>query len=285
MQQKDNFCIFVYTNEKYQPIADLTIGEFDKYFPENPFKRYIVSNKFSGYDFKNKNSIFIDCGVEFDGSGYHFAQTMIKALEQINEKYIIFFCDDYMLIDKPNQKKLHELIDIFEKEKIDFFSFASMYPRPDWEKYNLTMESDPECSFYHIADNCHHLYSVQPCIWRKDALLEILRHNPTMSLHDLDTTNIKNKEGFIRIMNHETSRWNPYPSGSQNYGFKNICTDYLAFDEYQNGFKYFIFPYVEIIRWGFFNMHHETNTKRFLQKFIEEKDIRNDVNLKGFIHP
>lgn len=285
MQQKNKFCFLVYTNEKYQPIADLTLGEFDKYFPENPFRRYIVSNKFSSYDFKNKNSIFIDCDVEFDGSGYHFAQTMIKALNQIDEEYILFFCDDYMFIDKPNLQRLGELTDFIQKENIDFFSFASMYPRPDWEKFNFAMETDPECIFYNIAENCHHLYSVQPCIWKKSALLDVLKHNPSMSLHDLDTTNIKNREGCIRIMNHEISKWDPYLSGSQSYGFKNICTNYLGYDEYQNGFKYFIFPYIEIIRWGFFNMHHETNTKRFLQKFIQEKNIQNDENLKKFIHP
>ena len=49
----NNTCILVYTNESYQPIADLSIGEFDRFFPENPIKRYVVSNSFKEYEFKN----------------------------------------------------------------------------------------------------------------------------------------------------------------------------------------------------------------------------------------
>lgn len=54
----NDVCFLVYTNEKYLPIADLTTKEFDRYFPENPLKRYIVSNNFSDYIFENNNSIF-----------------------------------------------------------------------------------------------------------------------------------------------------------------------------------------------------------------------------------
>lgn len=281
----NNFCFFIYTNEKYQCIADLTMGEFDKFVPENPLKRYVVSNKFKDYEFKSKNAIFIDCNEEFNGSGNHFGQTMIKALNQINEKYIIFFCDDYMLIDQPKMDVLGELMKKIEEQNINFFSFASMYPKQDWKKYDLNFEAISGRTFYEISNDCQHLYSVQPCIWDKESLLEILKYNPHMSLHDLDTTNIKNREGLMRTMNVEKGRWNPYPSGSQDYGLKNICTDYLGYDEYHNGFDYFVFPYVEIIRWGFFNMFEKTNTKRFLEKFFVEKNIPNDENLKNFIHP
>lgn len=278
----DDFCFLIYTNEKYLPIADLTTKEFDKFFPENTLNRYVVSNNFSDYTFENNNSIFINAKVEFDGMGDHFAQTMIKSLDQINEEYIIFFCDDYMLIDKPNIERFNELLSIIKNKNIDFFSFASMLPRDDWGVFDLGIKELGDRKFYNIPEVHQYHYSVQPCIWKKTALQEILKYNPSMSLHRLDTSCIKNKEGFHREMDYEKSIWKLYQFGSQGYDFKCICTDFKGYDELID-YDFFIFPYVELIRHGFFNFWQETNTKRFLQKFIEEKNIKENIYLNKFI--
>lgn len=275
-------CILIYTNQNYLPIADLTIGEFDRFFSENPIKRYVVSNKIENFEFQNKNSVFIDTKTEFDGSGGQFSKTMSIALSEINEEYIIFFCDDYMLIDKPNLNYLVELLRIIREEKIDFFSFASNRPKPNWEKFNINSDKLPNRNFYHIPKNFQYLFSVQPCIWKKSSLLELLKYNPELPLHHLDTTNIKNKEGFYRPFNPLTATYGSFIGGSDGYDFKSICTDYEGYDELFN-YEYFIFPYVEIIRHGFFNMWNETNTKRFLEKFIKEKNIAENINFKKFI--
>lgn len=275
-------CILVYTNENYQPIADLSAGEFDKFFPENPIKRYIISNSFKNYEFKNKNSVFIDAQTEFDGMGGHFGRTMRSGLTHIDEDYIIFFCDDYMLIDKPNLNYLVELMDIIRKDNIDYFSFASNRPKPDWNKCQISFNGLPNRNFYHIPENYQYRHSVQPCIWKKSSLIELLNYNTEIPLHHLDTTNIKNREGYYRHFDPLTATWGPFPNGTQGFGFKCVCTDYDGYDELFN-YEYFIFPYVEIVRHGFFNMWQETNTKRFLQKFIEERKINEDIHLKKFI--
>ena len=279
----NNFCFFVYTNEKYLPIADLTIGEFDKHFPENHLKRYVVSNRIVDYEFTNKNATFIDCNVRHDGMGRQFAETMTVALNQIPEEYIIFFCDDYMLIDKPNIKRFETILKLFVEHNIDFFSFASNHPKPDWEKYDLNFPDLEGRNFYKLPDYYQYHYSVQPCIWKKSSLLEILKYNPNMSLHDLDTTNIKNREGLIREIDKTKGGWGLYPSGSQNYGFKDLTTDYMDYNELHN-YEFFIFPYVELIRFGFFNLWYNTNTKTFIENMIEKKDLKNHPYLKKFIH-
>lgn len=277
-----NFCFLVYTNENYLPIADLTIGEFDRFFPENTLNRYVVSNSFKDYEFENKNAIFINTETKFDGSGAHFGSTMTSALNNIKEDYILFFCDDYLLIDKPNINYLVELMDIIVRDNIDFFSFSSNRPKPTWEKYQINSDKLPNREFYYMPENFHYLYSVQPCIWKKSSLLEILKHNPELSVHALDTANIINREGYRRVFDPLTDLWNPYPHGTKGYGFKCISTDYEAYDEISK-FEYFIFPYVEIIRHGFFNLSYETNTKKFLLNLIEERKINKNNHLKKFI--
>lgn len=279
----NKFCFFVYTNEKYLPIADLTMGEFNKHYPDSPFTRYLVSNRIVDYNFETKNATFLDCNVPHDTSGRQFAKTMKVALNQIPEEYIIFFCDDYMLIDRPNVERLSILLNLIEEHKIDFFSFASNHPKPDWEKYDLNFPNLDGRFFYKLADNYQYHYSVQPCIWKKNSLLELLEYNPNISLHDLDTTNIKNREGAVRDINKNGNLWEPYPYGSQNFGFKDITTDFGDYNEL-NPYEFFIFPYVELIRYGFFNLWHNTNSKKFILNMIESKDLRNHEHLKKFIH-
>lgn len=278
----NEFCFIVYTNEKYLPIADLTMGEFDKYFSNNPFKKYLISNKFTDYNFINKKAIFMSSDIPFDGIGGQFASVMVDILNKIEEEYIIFFCDDYLLIGEPNLQGLIETFDLIKENGIDFLSFASMRPRPNWEKFDKTIPSNPSRNFYWIPNSYLYNFSVQPCIWKKTALLEILKYNPGLSLHRLDTTNIRNREGYIREMNYSNGEWFPYPKGSQSYGFKCLCTDYLGYDELEK-YEYFIFPYIEIMRHGFFNMHQETNTKRFLEKFIEERNLKSNELINKFI--
>ena len=279
----NKFCFFIYTNEKYLPIADLTMGEFDVHYPDSTLKRYLVSNRIVDYTFQTTNAAFIDCNVPHDGSGRQFADTMLVGLNSIPEEYIIFFCDDYMLIDRPNVERLSTLLNLIEEQQIDFFSFASNHPKPDWEKYDLNFPNLNGKNFYKISDSYHYHYSVQPCIWKKSSLLELLKYNPKISLHDLDTTNIKNREGAVRPINKDGNLWEPYPYGGQNFGFKDITTDYLDYNE-SNPYDFFIFPYVELIRYGVFNLWHKTNSQRFILDMIEKKNLRNHEHLKKFIH-
>lgn len=278
----NNICFLFYTNEQYLPILDLTNQEFDKFFPENKIRKIVVANNFSDYEFTSDNFEKINTNIPFDGMGNHFERVMINALSVIEEDYIIFFCDDYMLIDKPKLEKLNKLIEFIQKDDIDFFTFASVNPKENWTKYQVPENISEGRSFYQIPYNYQYHYSVQPCIWKKSALLEILYHNPNLSLHGLDTSNIKNRQGFRKEMNYETSVWKDYKNGEQSYGFKCIATDYKAFDEMED-FQFFVFPYVEIIRHGFFNMQYETNTKRFLEKFIPEKNLNTNKNYQKFL--
>lgn len=276
-----NLAFLVYTNEKYLPIADLTMESFDDWFPRNVFKRYLVSNKFTNYQFKTKNFIPLESQTEFDGMGNHFGETLSKSLPKITEEYIFFLCDDYFVINKPNLERLRDLIKIIINSKIDFFSFASMNPNSEWEIFNEKNDLLPDIQLYYIPENYQYRHSVQPCIWKKNSLLEILKYNTHLPIHHLDTTNILNKKGFNREFFYEKSIWGEYPN-NEGYGFKCICTDFKGYDELTD-YNYFILPYVEIIRHGYFNFWQETNTKRFIEKLIEEKDIRNNKELKKFI--
>lgn len=277
----DDFAFLVYTNENYLPIADLTMMEFDKWCPENSFKRYLVSNKFTDYQFTTKKFISLESQTNFDGAGNHFGETLSKALVRIPEEYIFFLCDDYFVIDKPNLENLKDLLKIIKKSEIDFFSFASMGPNSNWQIFDEKEGLLSDIKLFNIPESYQYRHSVQPCIWKKSSLLEILNHNKDLPIHHLDTTNILNKKGFGREFSYEKSVWGEYPN-NEGYGFKCICTDFKAYDELFE-YRYFIFPYVEIVRHGHFNLWSETHTKKLILKLIEERDLKNNQYYKKFL--
>jgi hypothetical protein len=111
-----------------------------------------------------------------------------------------------------------------------------------------------------------HAFSVQPCIWKKSSLQQLLRDNPNISLHDMDNSKLNNKDQY-----------------------KIICTNYKIYDGCCPP-EYFIIGYVEIIRHGVFLMalnghnHIEGSYQDiFLKQLIKENNIHNKLEYDKYI--
>jgi hypothetical protein len=154
-------------------------------------------------------------------------------------------------------------------KNIDMCSFASSYPTTNqWPLLNV------ECSKYHFQPNTFyktdnqykHAYSVQPCIWKKSSLQQLLNDNPSASLHDMDNSILINKD---------------------NYNI--ICTNYKIYDGCCPP-EYFIIGYVEIIRHGVFLMalngheHMEGSYQDiFLKQLIKDNNLHNKSEYNKYI--
>lgn len=271
--------LLVYTNQTYQPIAELCLEQINNHFKKVNFKKYITSNCFSN-DFKELINDFdvIDTSVPFSESGYHFSEVLIKSLERISSEYILFFLDDYLVINDVKLDVLENLINVMKDENIDYVSLMS-YDYSNWKSLNINYQkySLPEDILIHFDYSYYYMFSVQPCIWKKNSLITILEHNKKINVHDFDTTNIKNKKGEIRYYN-DYSFWNT-SDDFWDYNFKFVTlrkseiTKNFAFDERNSGGDYFLFLYSEVIRNGKFNFNTHHNNRIFLEKYLKDKNI------------
>lgn len=253
----------IYTNETNLPILELFLKYFFKHNPDFTYPIYAVSNNFTKTDLPYQDKVtYLSGNVEWNSQGKHFSQTLSNVLPQIKEEYIFYFCEDYILTNSIHISALESLLKLMQDENIDMFSFASSYP-----VINNWSLLDVECSkysfepntFYTTDNQYKHAYSVQPCIWKKSSLQQLLADNPEASLHDMDNSVLNNKDNY-----------------------KIICTNYKIYDGCCPP-EYFIIGYAEIIRHGVFLMAlngHDHMENTFQDNFLKQLIKENQLHLK-----
>jgi hypothetical protein len=287
---RNDISVFVYTNERGFNITYLTVPKVVNAFKEVVENIYVVANKLPSqrdHDYVK----YIDASVEFCGSGRHFSQTLQVALKQIKEDYVLFLCDDYFFKSQVKQNVFNSIVDLIKDNDVDYFSFSSLCycdviikdwktPNLNLEKYNLTG------TLLEISENYRHLYSVQPCIWKKSSLLKVLEHNPNLSLWDMDNSSLCNTKQNCRTLNYETNMYLNDEENRLDYNFKNYTINLppltYNIDNRVPDSDFYVFDYGEIIRHGKF-VDTMTNTKRLVLDYIE-KDQALQEKLKNFIY-
>ena len=255
--------IVVYTNETNFPILELFLKYFFKHNPNFIYPIYVVSNNLTKTELPYQDKVtYLSGNVEWNSQGKHFSQTLSNVLPQIKEEYIFYFCEDYILTNPIHVSALENLLKLMQDENVDMFSFASSYPVN--HKWPLL---DVECSkysfepntFYSTDNQYKHAYSVQPCIWKKSSLQQLLIDNPEASLHDMDNSVLNNKDNY-----------------------KIICTNYKIYDGCCPP-EYFIMGYIEIIRHGVFLMAlngHDYIENTFQDEFLKQLIKKTQLHTK-----
>jgi hypothetical protein len=262
--------IVVYTNENNLPILKLFLDYLFKHNPNIIIPIYAVANKFTKSDLPYSNKVtYLSADVEWSSTGAHFASTLNNVLPQIKEDYIFYFCEDYIMTNPINIGALNALVKLIDNERIDMFSFASMYAlRFGWTVMDVEYTRygfNPDI-FYYTDIEYKHAFSVQPCIWKKSSLHKLTLENPNMSLHDMDNSILKGKDQY-----------------------NLACTNFKIYDDAYYP-EYFIIGYKEIIRHGVFLMalnghnHMEGNhSDMFMKKLIKENNLHNNPDYDRYI--
>lgn len=299
----DNVHFLIYSNENTLPIVDLSLKYFDKHFGLDNIKITVASNKFLTDDLSFKDKVnYISADVPFCNGGGHFSKTISNAIDIIEEKYIFYYCEDYINIDPVQWDKFAKLINLLDKENIDLFTFSNF--RPDHFNKNNTpgtfkvFEKCEEYGFniddiFYVGEEQIHRYSLQPGIWNKNSLKEILSYNPHMTLHHLDSSHIKGKKGSYRDRKLEPfQQYVPWLDTSENYNHKVLTCKNMIFDYYPDARQQFVISYLELMRSGKICFHgssllshiEKDNWVRIeIDKIVKENDLYNDRRYDKFI--
>lgn len=267
----------VFTNERYFNLLELTLPYNIKNTSHLNKKIYVVSNKIPDTDLL-PNINYISGNVDFSDNGGHFGRTLLNALKQINEDYVLFLCDDYLITSPINKERFDKLIPIMEDVGGDYFSFASYryidHFISNWPSVNLdlTYYGYPNSSIREFDPTTRHMYSVQPCLWKRSSLIELLTYNQNITLHQLDNTDIFNKKGEKRVLVQYDSYENK--SDFLDYNFKNLCYYHppltYNFDERNLYSDFLLMDYIEVVRHGKF-INYNSNTKTYLDNILQNE--------------
>ena len=145
MNNINNLSVLYYTSENHEPIAKLSIDEFNKFSKNIDIKKYLVSNNIKHnlefFDFQIINTLTPYCG-----GGTHFSEVMLKGLSIIDTEYVLFMLDDYTLFTDIKKENIKKLLLVMKDGKIDHLSFQS-YNFNDWKVYDI------DYSKYDLPDN------------------------------------------------------------------------------------------------------------------------------------
>jgi hypothetical protein len=162
-----------------------------------------------------------------------------------------------------------------DSEDIDYFGFElrSTIESHDTVPYETSNEFFKNKVFLKTKKN-HHLYSVQPTIWKKESLIKICNENE-FTLHELDHSF---KRDDIR----------------KKYNFKCLNNSFNSFfnDLDIEQHDYFVIAYYELLRHGVFptienGFNASDNNEeyiKFIRKMIKEENLVDKEEFKNVIN-
>jgi hypothetical protein len=283
----ERITVLFYTNQTYAPIANLSIDEFNRFSKDLEIKKILVSNKFPDNDnLPYEEFTKIDAGVEFRSDTRHFAKTVLKGLEKVDTKYVLFLLDDTLIMNNIKRNSLDSVLNFMDGENIDHLSLMSYghdwkIIETDYSKYRL-----PNDYMFEMPNSYMFMFSLQPSIWKTSSFIEILEHNLEISIKEFDISQFKNKKGEVR----GAADGNGYietPEDFWDYGFRHCCfkryyeTTPFPFDDRPEEGDYFLFLWNESIVGGKFNLNRHNNNRIHLIKFLSEKNITKDNHVYG----
>lgn len=278
----------VFTNENYFDLLYLTLPYTIENTKHLNKTINVVSNKIPEHEIFNGVN-YIDSNVNFSSDGSHFRDSLLFALNQIPEDYILFLCDDYLIKSPINKDRFDNIVNILEKINGDYLALGTQKHIENfvinWDKPNINLSEYgfPDGCFYNFDVTARHMYSVQPCVWKKSSLIDLLTHNPSLTLHQLDNTDISNKKGEKRKL-EEFFNFSFYEKKENffDYGFNNFCYHHPPItyhvDEKPLSTDFLLIDYIEIVRHGKF-LDANVNSKIILNNILNSKEnIKNKLN-------
>lgn len=279
----DNLRFLINTHENNVSLAELSLKYFFKHNKRDDLKITLVSNKFNTDDLKYKDRVtYYSSDINLHCQGYHFKDSMISVLSKIEEEYVFFLLDDYFFINEIKYNDLSDALNLMKCENIDYFGFddiGGILKLSDFEKLNTQCESNIKDELYIRHKDYQYLFSVQPCIWKKTSLLELLKKHENISLHDLDETKPYIKENGLSLKGTISS--------------SKSCFDYDFECSLENKpTDYYIIAYTEIVRHGCFNIPENGKpvspndySVRFTYKLIKDEVLDYNPNFKHLMSP
>lgn len=155
MKEIRDFAIYISSFDGYSDCWDSFFDIFNTFWSDCEFKKYLVTN----YESPNyKGTELIKVGKE-----KNWVDRTVRSLEAVNEKYILFLLEDYFLSKKIQNEEIEKIVNYMDCNKVFYYRLSKSSV-----KFRGKYVTD-------IPYNQSYSVSLQPAIWNKKALVEILK--------------------------------------------------------------------------------------------------------------
>ncbi len=283
MQCIDNLRFVFFTHENNFHLLELTLKYFFKHNNIKGIKVSVISNKIPNINLPFSDQVeYLDGNEEFNPYGAHFSKSLKNTLSLVKEDYIFLFCDDYFFIRDTKWDDLEKLLNLIQDENIDYFGFDDIAGEEvyTWPQFSSSHSPFPSNYFYIRDNNYRYLHSVQPTIWNKNSLINLV-NKFDFSLHGLDETLplIKNNNNLKCL------------AKDNNLKCCLSITNFLLEGSELDDLDYFVIAYCEIVRHGVF--YHPLNgfgidrkllVCQLIDAIISDENLLNNNKFKKLIN-
>ncbi len=180
----ENLAVLITSCDKYAEAWGPFFTLLDRYWPELTNKKYLISNKKT-----SDHPGVIPVKIPDEKS---WSDNMLIALDRIEEDYILFFIEDYMMTSAVNHKEVKELYDLMQKENA---AYLKLQPG-NYEKIHPENKG-----VAYMGQKQQHRNALQLSIWRKDILRKLLKkgENPWDFELDGNARSFEIKDHFMVV--------------------------------------------------------------------------------------
>tara|TARA_R110000803_G_scaffold207155_2_gene274900 strand:+ start:2805 stop:3560 length:756 start_codon:yes stop_codon:yes gene_type:complete len=148
----------VWSHSTYSDLWKMFFGQLE----ENAsfFKKTLLVEKKVDFDFK-------DCDVIINDEKLPWCQRLINCLEKIDEKYIVWMLEDFII---------YNAVDINDIARLKNFLENTEYSYVKLLRAGIDGGKEVIKNVYEVPMNNKYLYSLNATIWKKEALIKLFKN-------------------------------------------------------------------------------------------------------------
>jgi len=159
----DNLSLVIDSTSRYSDAWKPYFGELNKYFPKE-IKKYLITD-IMPFDVETEN--LIEINYSNDDS---YRNQFLNALKQVEEEYMIYNSEDYILYNKVDMDEIWKLVELLENDGL--YDFIKLLKGPE-----LTRPYKTEYPNVHVIDNSYNFFAQQVTLWRTQSMIDIFENS------------------------------------------------------------------------------------------------------------
>lgn len=159
MNDFKKIAIVVISCDKYSDLHKPFFNLFQRFWPDCPFKTYLISNT-KGFDLPGLTNILV-------GKDISWSDNLINALNKIEEEFVFLWVDDLFLIEQVDTSKVTDIFAWAVESGANYVCLKAL-PRPDKKFNDLVVVGI-------VSPGSLYRASSVLSLWNKKTLLELLK--------------------------------------------------------------------------------------------------------------
>ena len=158
--------LIIDTTSRYSDVWNPCFGRLEDHFPKE-IKKYVFTDPVD-YEFKEGYE-----AVNYSNSDSYRNQ-FLNCLRKINEPYILYSSEDYILYDDVSLEKVNSFIETLKKDPV--YSFIKLIRGP--ESLTGNYKSDEHSDLFIINPNDSNFFAQQASVWKVADFIKVFEASP-----------------------------------------------------------------------------------------------------------